>query len=1402
MITENELQISNMSYTEKDYASIYPALLDLVKQLTNKWDPSISNESDPGNVLLKLLAAVGDKNNYNIDKNVLECFMPSATQETSMRMLTEAVGYNMRYYQSAMTEVTFKYTDTLSSPLTFGRFGTVVTNQDNSIAYTLIEDVILATKNVGVSALAIEGQLNDLIVGDNEVIKLENLDDNNRLYFPETYVAENGVFITNDGVVNFDEWTKVNNLNTQQPLTRCYKFSYDSQAELPYIEFPSDIAQLIDSGLRVSYIVTTADAGNVSAGVLNQVASTNVSYDNDNLVVFNVSASTNGKVKETIDEAYSNFKKIIGTFDTLVTTRDYANAMYNSVDQYSQPLVSNAQASDRVNDVNYGLKVMTYDTNGQYLTVIPSDDMTVSDLILYPLKPYKGENYNVFNPGYVYNESYKPLKSAGSPTGEGEPTPLLDDDVLVNELDELKCIAHTYKQIYDYSDDAYKENLIYNFKNIANLDVQLFTYAKVNVIAQTDIINNVKRALSDNFNARMVEYGYEIPYDKLLDVIYSADSRIKSVSLGEPEYSTNILYATADGEEEPLTADGGDVISSIVAKNVLGGKLSLFLYDTRFDWRFGQTNVETWDNIESITTSLAIPYSDNISGGAFEYTCDKNEVIQLIAPTLNTTYIYPAGVYYRFTSLSPNENVPITADADYQLSSTDTLNIYYVDSEEITRSFEIPSGTIIRPSFDMAYTDGGSATFNGSQYDKINTNQTLETREYVQIKLDNLSTPIYWIRNNDNNILFNSDETSVVLDAGEYFIYSNSNFDDLVVLGAGTYIERSGTDTSQWSISNTVSVETINLNGVDAFTSSDWQYKGLTSSNYLTLQEMQIITLNEEDTLIVSGWDNHPNALTDEWKELEASEITVRLSNNSVQTLSPIINANLGWKIRTRLDINAGPDEPQILLTIDQGTHGAKTQAVGLKLTDNTIITIPGTSGGETCLLFNYPISIAGGDNIDMLVTNVLTGSSSYDLSACKYVSATSYYGSDELDTASNINLSLVYDDIIELPISIEKFEIEQPSQEEIAVGVSSTYNYQPFATYIIPMLFTQGDENTTVTFNTLYTKEYFYNEYDYKGDKVEATSLRPGLNNIEIVANWDGEYNTLKDLVEARPCFIEKELTETDIINFSTDVGNRVYYTRTGSEPNYAYSAVSDTTYDSSKHYYVKPNVSDTYCIVKNSYSGNSFNDASTNYEYSADSYSSGLYQFLYQNDTNGYWSMINGTENTSYELLMNVLPALDPEAESFLTIGKIHKIADLNAAITVSMSGEAVLEKIRQLSTKQTYVDAGLESEPSTWEADLEKGLFYIENNGEYTVVPTGTPYDSSTTYYVESYVPVVNADGNDVTFHYTYEPNNADVIEVDDMASPEAFWDVNNIANRITIPQLDLDSSRIYVARVSQL
>ena len=92
MITEKEIESIQLSATKKDFYQIWNELLETAGKLSERWDPTSTNESDPGIVLLKVLTAIADKLNYNIDKNILEAFMPSAAQEESMRKLCSMLG--------------------------------------------------------------------------------------------------------------------------------------------------------------------------------------------------------------------------------------------------------------------------------------------------------------------------------------------------------------------------------------------------------------------------------------------------------------------------------------------------------------------------------------------------------------------------------------------------------------------------------------------------------------------------------------------------------------------------------------------------------------------------------------------------------------------------------------------------------------------------------------------------------------------------------------------------------------------------------------------------------------------------------------------------------------------------------------------------------------------------------------------------------------------------------------------------------------------------------------------------------------------------------------------------------------------------------------------------------------
>lgn len=209
--TSNENIISNLSYTEKDFQTIYPALLDLVKKETSKWDPSASNESDPGVLLLKLNALIADKCNYNVDKNVLECFPLSVTQEPNARQLFEQLGYYMHWYKGADTIVSMKYldtkiTDTDGNPVLYDipRF-TMVCDDEAETVYTIVDRKTLSTDGTIQTFYAIQGVAVDLEINGSKLITTANLDSNNRVYFTDTKIAENGIYITNADAENYTD---------------------------------------------------------------------------------------------------------------------------------------------------------------------------------------------------------------------------------------------------------------------------------------------------------------------------------------------------------------------------------------------------------------------------------------------------------------------------------------------------------------------------------------------------------------------------------------------------------------------------------------------------------------------------------------------------------------------------------------------------------------------------------------------------------------------------------------------------------------------------------------------------------------------------------------------------------------------------------------------------------------------------------------------------------------------------------------------------------------------------------------------------------------------------------------------------------------------------------------------
>lgn len=817
MISEKEIQAVELSPTKKDFYQIWNELLETASKISERWDPTSTNESDPGIVLLKVLAALGDKLNYNIDKNTLEAFMPSATQQESMRKLCDMMGYSMKYYGSATTNVTIKYIGenwpdpenegSTTREILIPKYSTL-TDRDDKISYITLAPIKFTyesngSKFISDSVPCIEGQLcvcenNGNI---NQLITMSQLDDSYRYYLPETQIAENGIFIYDSvfkGENNIlrlsdEEWKRVDNLNIQELEKKCFKVCFDSKKNIPYIQFPKDVSSLIGDGLRIYYVRTNGVNGNISANTLSILSEpdvwkedTNNGYSNistDDFVVTNPSATTNGYNPESINSAYNNYKKTIGTFDTLVTCRDYMNKIYqltnNDID--TTPLVSNIIVSDIRDDINRSFTLCEFNDYGiKYRDKVVTDDLTNDplinhfDIVLYPFKAiYSGSSEENYLNSFKYSE---------------ENSTKIEDD-----LENFKTISHNIK--YPNATE------IVCIKNYLKLNAKITTIYKVNSVEESSILGAVYSAIYSRFNSRQLDFGESIPFEDILSCIENVDSRIKNVSLDEPMLYT--AFMTADNNEYSLVSSSGESLrtakslyNKLAIRNILAGKVALFNYNEDFKYEYTEklydssTPAEikpfypatTTDKIVKLTPKFKLSVSDSTQ---LPYTLTENEVIQFRAPSFRTTTTYPAYVnyYLNLTGNTTEDSIPA------EFKTLGNFMLEQVSSSPVADRWD----KIFDKCKEMLSTASGVVASNlearlqicGALWKKVGTSYG---RVKVSSDLPNPETDLYYIAVSErtfpvfNNYIVNQD---LGHDLGKYSgIYMSKGFNTENVPGS------------------------------------------------------------------------------------------------------------------------------------------------------------------------------------------------------------------------------------------------------------------------------------------------------------------------------------------------------------------------------------------------------------------------------------------------------------------------------------------------------------------------------------------------------------------------------------------------------------------------------------------
>lgn len=701
--------ISAISYTNKDFQTIYPELLDLATRISKRWTPDKTNESDPGIVLTKLMAICADKNNYNIDKNVLEYFPSSVTQLPNAREVFSQRGYYMRWYNTADGEITVsaKSGGGLSNLdgvdyVTIDAVFPAVTGADGATVYTIHpESVNRAIKTDGSSTTfrVLQGVAKQYktVIGSAD-ITVADLDAEKRLYFPNNSVAENGIFIKTTAGGDFSKWVRVDSIDSEPLGSTVYEFGVSRDGENCYIQFPDDITSLIGNGINLWYIETGGVAGNVGAGYLTKFATdvngkytkdgqtSTILLNSDNIVFSQSSSFSNGADPETIEEAYRGYKKTIGTFDTLVTLRDYNNAMYRS------EIVPNGFVTDRTNDVQRAYNIVSESNDINVINAFTSsvgekETMSAFDLCLYV---FQGDNGEMTSES-AYNSTFKIANNYIESDGTKK------KDQCVIDLENWyagnnKSIQHDFV--------SWKTDKPLMIKNKYVVRCNIIPQYSVTALQAGEIQENVKNALYKGLNSSKVDFGEEVTYDRVYNIILGADERIKSVSLYNIEFtpyaagvdSSNNPYETelkslSGATEATAKTDEYAKSVEVFARSVLNGNTPLFNQDKNIDYSIAQTS------LTDITDTKTVSTETEISLGSTDTTLLKNEAVVFYAPSLVDDTVYSLGVKYL---------CDVAVDANATKKPKVFVALWKKDGAFYAHKYD---GVYIIPSFNIAQND-------------------------------------------------------------------------------------------------------------------------------------------------------------------------------------------------------------------------------------------------------------------------------------------------------------------------------------------------------------------------------------------------------------------------------------------------------------------------------------------------------------------------------------------------------------------------------------------------------------------------------------------------------------------------------------------------------------------------
>lgn len=592
MADNQDYQNGLVSYTSRDYQSLVKEFWDLVPKLTDLWKPEA--DADPGVVLGRYIASCCCMLGVNLDWAVNEMYAPTVSQRKNAEKLFALIGYNLGYYSSATTEVSFTNNTEGPIELDFGFNGsnfctvnayTDITDQSRVITYNILprtngyadnesrsirsvttdnldifvdSDKVTLQPNESVTRVAVEGEIRSYTVS------VEQVKQNNYIIsLPSQHIDTTLVWLKAKASQTATDYVETQWLQVESPVDFIdpeprFAVTFDSysNARIQVSNYLNQLENYDGNWLTVYWIDCSGVIGCVGENVLTNLLlaktgqdvsapeSGDVGISNlSNTVELPHTYTVTGKSPETAKEAYVNSRNYINTWDSLVTLPDYTRFLRREAG-VDNGVVIDCQKAMELNleiykdeNLTDAQKQKMYITNNDFPAGAPIYDWSsVLDLEFDPNDPNRfvfSTNFRPFTAMcFAVHNDFKPSRY-----GEGQTS-------YVQIRKNTKFIRYKPPQLFI-------DNVIKDYRPLQALSVEMqfgylrvFPFYVVGTITPTKpvsedtaqtLIDIAKEALALYFAPANFDIGRKPTIMDVVEVVEGCDSRIRHFDPGAPQ---------------------------------------------------------------------------------------------------------------------------------------------------------------------------------------------------------------------------------------------------------------------------------------------------------------------------------------------------------------------------------------------------------------------------------------------------------------------------------------------------------------------------------------------------------------------------------------------------------------------------------------------------------------------------------------------------------------------------------------------------------------------------------------------------------------------------------------------------------------------------------------------------